>query len=367
MPARPSRDTVECSVLVPVLNEAPHIERAVHSITAQRFAGRLEFLLVDGRSTDGTRDILGELARADARMRLLDNPSGRTPAALNIGLRHARGTWIARMDAHSEYPVDYIERAIRRLEQGDTPWVSGPMIPTGYNAVSRAVELAIGTRLGSGATRKWQRPGAPSEYELDSGVFCGVWSRRTLLDAGGWDERWLRNQDSELAGRFLARGDRLVCLTPLGARYSPRGSVSALWRQYRQYGEYRLRTAIRHPDTLRRSQLLAPGVLATAIAAAIAPAPLRQASRAGLAAYGAAVSSCGLAAAGRARPRRDAALVPVVLATMHLAHGAGFWLGVARHGVPVAALLRAAGLPAAAGRRAPVPVHAPSLIATRRA
>ncbi|MHB8694096.1 MAG: glycosyltransferase [Solirubrobacteraceae bacterium] len=366
MPARLASH-VECSVLVPVLNEAPYIERALRSMTAQRLAGELEFLLVDGGSTDGTREILAELAREDDRLRLLDNPSGATPAALNIGLGHARGTWTARMDAHSEYPLDYLDRAIARLQEGDTRWVSGPAIPTGYNAVSGATELAFGTRLGTGPSRKWQRPGAPSEVELDSGVFGGVWDRRTLLEFGGWDERWLCNEDSELAGRFLARGERLVCLSPLGVRYVPRGSLSRLWRQYRQYGEYRLRTAARHPQTLRRSHLLAPGVVAAGVAAALAPAPVRRLARAGVGAYTAAVAGAGVAAVPRAQRGREALLVPVVLATMHLAHGAGFWVGAIRYGAPVAALLRVVGLAGLGARTAPAPaqVHAPSLIAGR--
>jgi hypothetical protein len=185
-----------------------------------------------------------------------------------------------------------------------------------------------------------------------------------LLELGGWDERWLRNQDSELAGRFLARGERLVCLIPLGARYAPRGSLPRLWRQYRQYGEYRLRTAARHPETLRRSHLLAPGVVAAGAAAALAPAPVRRLARAGLGSYTVAVAGAGLATVPRARRRREALLVPVVLATMHLAHGAGFWVGVIRNGAPVAALLRVAGLAGPAARLAPAParVHAPSLI-----
>jgi glycosyltransferase involved in cell wall biosynthesis len=358
---------VDCSVLVPVLNESAHIESAMRSILSQQFPGRLEFLALDGGSADGTRELLAEIARTDGRLRLVENPSGATPAALNIGLRHARGTWVARMDAHSDYPGDYLERAIERLARGDTPWVSGPMIPTGYNAVSRATELAIGTPLGSGATRKWQRSGAPAEYELDSGVFCGVWSRQTLLDLGGWDERWLRNQDSELAARLLARGERLVCLTQMGARYAPRGSLKALWRQYRQYGEYRLRTAVAHPHTLRRSHLLAPGVVAAGATAVGAPAGLRRLARAGISVYGVAVAAQGLLAARRARRPLDAALVPAVLATMHLGHGTGFWVGLIRNGAPVAALLRIAGLARLTHREtaAPAPVHAPSLIGSR--
>ena len=52
-------------------------------------------------------------------MRVLDNPAKRTPQALNLALRHARGGVIARMDAHTHYPPDYIARGVERLRAGD--------------------------------------------------------------------------------------------------------------------------------------------------------------------------------------------------------------------------------------------------------
>src|ERR1700738_2059603 len=108
---------VDCSVLVPVLNEESHIAATVAAMREQRFVGRLEFLLADGGSTDATRQILGELAREDPRIRVLENPRRGTPSGLNVALRHARGKWVARMDAHSEYPADYLSVGISRLER----------------------------------------------------------------------------------------------------------------------------------------------------------------------------------------------------------------------------------------------------------
>src|SRR5260370_906967 len=96
--------------------------------------------------------------------------------------------------------------------------------------VSRAVALGLASRLGRGGSRKWgeQRLASDAEWELDTGVFAGVWERETLLEYGGWDERWVRNEDSEMAGRFLARGERLVCLASMGADYVPRDSLAGL-------------------------------------------------------------------------------------------------------------------------------------------
>lgn len=356
---------ITCSVLMPVLNEEHHIRDSVAAMRSQRFAGNLEFLVVDGGSTDATREILLELAAADPRLRVFENPRRIAASGLNVALRHARGRYVARMDAHTEYQENYIALGIRRLREGDTSWVSGPPVPVGRGPVSRAVALALRSPIGRGGSRKWAaEAGEPArEYALDAGVFAGVWERERLLASGGWDEQWVVNQDSEMAGRFLAAGEQLICLTGMAAFYTPRDSVAGLWRQYRRYGEFRLKTAVRHPDTLRRSHLLAPGLILTAAAAVVAPRPLRRAARAGLGVYAAALVASGWQARAHAQEPADAPLVAVVLATMHLAHGTGTLRGALRYGVPAAALARMFGLRglATALRPAPVAVDAPSL------
>jgi glycosyltransferase involved in cell wall biosynthesis len=109
------QDGVDCSVLVPVLNEQRYIVASVSAMLDQRFPGRVEFILVDNGSTDGTPAILQELARRDARVRVFENPGGSTPSGLNVALRHARGRWVARMDAHTTYPPDYLALGVQRL------------------------------------------------------------------------------------------------------------------------------------------------------------------------------------------------------------------------------------------------------------
>jgi hypothetical protein len=301
----------------------------------------------------------------DERVRLLDNPRRTTPSGLNVALAHARGRWVARMDGHTEYPPRYVALGVERLTRGGTRWVSGPPIPVGRRRVSRAVALALRTRLGRGGSRKWAAESTDGhEYELDAGVFAGVWERSTVLEYGGWDERWLRNQDSEMAGRFQARGERLVCLPAMAAHYLPRDSLPLLWRQYLQYGVFRELTAVRHPQTMRLSHLMPPALVATVAGAVATPsAPVRRLARGALAVYAAALATGGMQAARDANPRRDAALVPVVLAVMHLAHGTGAWLGAARHGAPLAGIASVLRRPRLAERLAPGPaeVFAPSL------
>ena len=356
---------VDCSVLVPVLNEERYIEASVDAMRRQRFDGELEFLFADGGSTDATRAILERIAAEDPRIRVLDNPVGTVSSGLNVALGHARGRWALRMDAHTVYPDDYALQGVRRLARGDTRWVSGPQIPKGHGPVSRAVALALSGPIGRGGSRKWRSVDARDgdEFELDTGVFAGVWERATLLEYGGWDERWPRNSDSEMAARFLERGERLVCLPAMGAEYVPRDRLGGLWRQYLGYGEFRARTSRRHPGSMRASHLLAPAVVIATTAAVVAPRSLRGLARLGSGVYAATLLAAGARSSAAAESPLDAGLVPVVLGVMHFAHGAGQMIGWVKYGPPLAALadLFGVGAGAASGDAVRQPVHAPSL------
>lgn len=336
---------VDVSVLIPVLNEEDHLREAAARMLAQEFPGEAEFLFIDGGSEDASPAILEELA-GDPRVRVLRNPARRTPHALNIGLRAARGEFVARMDAHTLYPARYLMEGVSRLRRGGVEWVSGPQLAVGTDAGSIRVARALASRMGKGGAR--YRDVLPAEHEVDSG-FTGIWRRETLQQHGGWDEEWLNDQDLELAARIRKSGGRIVCIPEMAAEYVPRRTLRALARQYWTYGTYRVKTARRHPETLRRSQLLPPMVSATAAAAMIAPTGrLRRLARLGLMAYGGALAVTGIREISERDRAWVAAELPAVWAIMHLSYGAGFLRGCARYGPPLAAVARAVKL-----RRAP--------------
>jgi glycosyltransferase involved in cell wall biosynthesis len=331
------------SVLIPVYNEEKLIRETAAAMRAQRLDGGLEFIFIDGRSEDRTREILEELAAEDERIRVLDNPARQIPQALNVGFAAARGRWVARMDAHSWYPDDYVALAVERLERGDVEWVSGPAVPRPTGSWGRRVALALGTPLGQGGSAKWREEafGEGEEYELDTGVFAGVWPRATLERLGGWNDGWPVNEDSEMASRYFAEGGRIVCLPSMAAEYAPRDDLRGLARQYFRYGLYRAKTARHHPASMRRSHVGAAGLALTA-GAALGPArvlPAKVARRA-MGAYAVGLGVLTARAAGRGGEPVDLAGVPVVLAVMHLAFGGGFVVGCGRFGVPVEGLRR---------------------------
>jgi glycosyltransferase involved in cell wall biosynthesis len=327
--------SVDVSVLTPVLNEERHLPGTIERMTAQAFSGSVEFLFIDGGSDDASRRILEQAAARDPRIRVLENPARRTPHALNIGLREARGEVIVRMDAHTHYPPNYLETGVARLRRGGAVSVSGPQIAVGDDAGwSRRVALALQTPLGVGGARF--RRAAEQEFEVDTG-FTGMWLRSTLERAGGWDEEWLTDQDCELAFRLAADGGRHVCVPSMAAEYIPRDSLQRLARQYWQYGFHKVKTFRRHPAAMRPSHLLPPALVVTAAAAVAAPRPLRATARLGLGAYAAALAATA-ASAARTAPPADAAALPLVHATMHVAYGLGLFAGMRRYGVPAQAV-----------------------------
>ncbi len=326
---------VGASILVPAFNEEAHIERSITAMLAQDFDRGIEVLVVDGASTDRTREIVQRFAAADQRVRMLSNPARLIPNALNIGLRDARGEYIARMDAHACYPPGYVTRAVDRFEMGGVACVSGPQLPHGEGRWSRRVALALRTRQGMGGA---SFRSATRETEVDT-AFTGVWLRETLLALEGWDERWPINEDAELAARIRDRGGRYVCVPEMAARYIPRDSLARLARQYYRYGMYRAKTARHHPNGLRRSHLLPPGVLVGLVAATAAPLRVRPALRVAALAYAGALAAGAVEAAGEQDAgASDLAWLPPILATMHITWGAGFLVGCARFGTPVAAV-----------------------------
>jgi hypothetical protein len=165
-----------------------------------------------------------------------------------------------------------------------------------------------------------------------------------LESQGGWHEDWHNDQDSELAARIRGSGGRILCLPEMGAEYIPRNSLRALTKQYWRYGVYRAKTSGAHPESMRRSHLLAPTVALTLGAAVLPLGGLRRLARAGLAIWAATLVGVATAAAGRTdtavldATAADVATLPAVFGAMHLAWGFGFLFGCMRFGPPVRAL-----------------------------
>ncbi len=224
------------SVVMPIRNEEKHIEQCISSLLRQDYP-EVEILLVDGMSEDKTREIIGRFA--SQRIRLLDNPGKTAPCAMNIGIRAARGEVIVRMDAHCEYAGDYITRCVETLGRTGAANVGGPMIAAGRGRIGRAFAHIHACVFGLGGG-KFHDP----HYEGPADtVFLGAFDKRSLLDAGLYDERLTRNQDIELNARIRKSGG-LVYITPdIKSTYYCRDSLGKIASQNYLNGKWNIFTS----------------------------------------------------------------------------------------------------------------------------
>ena len=198
-------------------------------------------------------------------VRVVPNPAGTTPAALNAAIAATDATVIVRVDAHSVLPAGYVVRAVDLLRSTGAANVGGVQAGTGATWFERAVAAAMASPVASGGAAY---RGADRPQPADT-VYLGVFDRAVLDAVGGFDERMLRNQDAELNVRLREAGHEVWFDPGLRVAYRPRGSVGALARQYLGYGRWRRVTARLHPGSLRARQLAAP-VLVVSLAAGLA-------------------------------------------------------------------------------------------------
>ena len=243
----------EISVILPVRNEALHLDDAVNAILTQDFLGSLEVILAVGPSVDSTEQIARGLALADPRIIVVANPSGRTAAGLNIAVKKSQYSIIVRVDGHAEIPSNYLSLVLETLTQTGAVNVGGVMAAVGKSLFERSVARAMRSPLGVGASR-FHTGGVAGEVDT---VYLGAFRKEALLAVGGFDERFTRAQDWELNHRLRVAGGSIFFDPRLVVTYRPRASVSALARQYFEYGRWR-RVVSRHHEGTINYRYLAP-------------------------------------------------------------------------------------------------------------
>ncbi|SEN14510.1 glycosyltransferase family 2 protein [Cryobacterium sp. TMT1-3] len=228
---------------MPVLNEATHVRAAVESLLAQDYDGPFEVTLALGPSIDGTTELVEEMAAVDARIRVVPNDVGSTPAGLNIAIRASRYAVVIRVDAHSVLPPDYARIAVETLERTGADNVGGIMDARGISAFERAVARAYGTRIGLGGTPH-HVGGAEGAAET---VYLGCFRTESILKVGLFDEGVKRGQDWDLNRRLREAGGQVWFTPLLRVLYRPRPTLAQLARQMLSTGLWRGELARRYP------------------------------------------------------------------------------------------------------------------------
>jgi len=317
------------TLIVPLYNESRRIRGCLESILAQDYPlDRVEVLLVDGRSTDGTREIVKETiaAHPDARILLLDNERRIPAAALNLGIRRARGAYLLRLDAHCEAAPDFIRKTLEVLDRTGAACVGGAITSVGEGRTGRAVALAMSSPFGVGNAHFRH---AREERSVDA-VAYGAYRRATFDEIGLYDEDLVYSEDNELNDR-LTRAGRSVVLSPeIRVRYYTRETLGALWRQYFRYGMGRTRYMRRSPGSIRMRHLV-PFALILVLLGTLALGFLDARfwlACAGVLALWAAGAVGATLRIGRARGGDALPLVPLAFFCQHFGYGLGECAGL---------------------------------------
>lgn len=302
------------AVLIPVLNEARSLPRCLRAVLAQSLPPN-EILVIDGGSTDRTRELASEFPGVT----VVDNPLRLQAAGLNVGLRTATSDVIVRVDGHSFVDGSYVERCLRALARDEVAMAGGMMRPVGQGWMQRGIASALASGFGAGPAR-FHTGGSAGWVDT---VYLGAYRRIDAIEVGGYDEHWVANEDAEFAIRIRAKGG--VWFDPMiSAEYEPRSGLPQLGRQFFRYGRGRAATVRRHPRSLALRQLAAPAL----VIGLLSPArrPVSYVYLAGIA---------GLAAAEFRKQQNNVSAFALALPVMHLSWGCGFLLGLARPSRPV--------------------------------
>jgi succinoglycan biosynthesis protein ExoA len=285
-----------------------------------------EVVVADGNSDDGSRDILRRLAEKDSRLRVIDNPGRIVSSGLNAAIRAARADIIARADAHTEYAPDYLLRCLDALQQTGADNVGGPWVARGSGYISEAIAAAFQSPFAIGGARTHN---ASYEGPIDT-VYLGCWRKEAFTKFGCFDEELVRNQDDEHNLRIFRGGGKIWQSPKIRSWYKPRASLSALFKQYAQYGYWKVRVIQKHKLPASWRHLVPAAFLLTmmllVLSAVICPRALWLLVGA-LGSYLLAVLAASLFTAARAAWALFPVL-PLVFVCYHFGYGFGFLRGI---------------------------------------
>ncbi|MEG0664073.1 MAG: glycosyltransferase family 2 protein [Clostridia bacterium] len=230
---------LDVSVVIPVFNEENYIEKCIESVINQNYSKEsFEFILVDGNSSDKTVEIIKQYMKKYSYIRLLENPKRTVQFGLNIGMQNAKGKYIVRMDAHSEYADDYIEKSIYYLKNTDAVNVGGPMIAKGKTDVQKAIAAAYHSSFALGGGKN---------HEIGYEGYA---------DTGYYDQMLDRNEDDDLNFRLHENSKKIFITPKIESVYYPRSKYRDVFKQYYEYGLWKVAVIKKHKKPARISHLI---------------------------------------------------------------------------------------------------------------
>lgn len=231
------------SVVIPCRNEEKYIEGCVKSLLNNGFdPSRLEILVVDGMSTDGTVDRLKELMQEFTQVKLVVNKEKVTPHALNLGINNAIGDYILIASAHSSFSPGYISTLMNKIHTLDNAVAVGGVMETKVKNETRtsvAIREVLSNRFGVG--NAMFRVGAKEDMKVDTVPF-GLYKASLLKESGGYDERLIRNHDIELSKRLLKSGGFIYLIPSAVCTYYARETYGMMVKNNYRNGKWNILT-----------------------------------------------------------------------------------------------------------------------------
>jgi succinoglycan biosynthesis protein ExoA len=317
---------IHASIVIPCRNEVSSIAGLLHFLLET--GGRdCEVIVADGMSDDGTRDILRDLSMRHPRIVVVDNPKRSTSAGLNLAIRRASGEIIIRMDAHTRYAKDYVARCIEISNETGADNVGGPQLAEAQGFVASSIAVACHSPIAVGGSRIHD----PAYEGPTDSVIYGVWRRGIFDRIGFFDEELARNQDGEFNRRIIAHGGSIWQTPRIRSWYRPRDDLRSVFRQYSQYGYWKVREIGKYRSAASMRHLVPAAFLGTAGALLIAGflyEPAMPLFIALVACYLMFLIVSALPLCARERAWTRLPLIPLVFACMQIGYGYGFWRGV---------------------------------------
>ena len=250
----PGSEHPSVTVIVPCFNEEKYIRSYLENVLNQDYpSSHLEIFIIDGLSTDGTREIIEEYHSRYPYIRLLLNEKRFVPFALNLGIKNSNGEVIIRMDVHSSYPANYIGILVKYLFELKADNVGGIWITQPADNSPKAISIATALSSAFGVGNSHYRLGVKEIRNVDT-VPYGCFQKSLFDQIGFFDEELLRNQDDEFNARIIENGGSIYLIPEVAIRYFARPDITSLMKMFYQYAFFKplVNRKLKKPATLRQ-------------------------------------------------------------------------------------------------------------------
>jgi glycosyltransferase involved in cell wall biosynthesis len=243
------------SIVIPCRNEENYIANCLESILDCNYPNELiEVKVVDGMSDDNTRDIIQKYSDKYEFINIIDNKKQKTPYAFNLGIKNNSSDFVIFMGARFEISKNYIQYSIDKLQSDDKLGCIGGAIYNNYeNNISETISKAMNSSFGIGVGNF--RTNFNDEVYVDT-VSCAVYRMNIFNEIGLFDERLTRNQDDDFNYRVKKAGYNILSSSKISYKYMVRASFPKLFKQYYQYGYWKVLVNKKHKTVTTIRQLV---------------------------------------------------------------------------------------------------------------